>query len=215
MEVPDTGFTPLRGYPLASRVPRRRFEMTKKSILRAVLAVAGALLLNPPALSGELAGVKMPDTMTAGGKALKLNGMGLRKKAIFKVYVGGLYVETPSKDAAAIVAADAPKAMKMHFVRNVDKAKLVEGYSEGFEANAKAKAAAQKANVDRFYGFLSDVKDGSDLTFTYVPGTGTVVSKDGKDVGTIEGKDFAEALFSVWLGPKPPTEDLKKGLLGS
>jgi hypothetical protein len=34
------------------------------------------------------------------------------------------------------------------------------------------------------------------------------------DLVTIEGKDFSDALFLVWLGAKPPTEDLKKGLLG-
>ena len=51
-------------------------------------------------------------------------------------------------------------------------------------------------------------------TYTYVPGTGTIVTRDGKDVATIEGKEFAEVLFSLWLGPKPPSEDLQKGLLG-
>jgi hypothetical protein len=58
------------------------------------------------------------------------------------------------------------------------------------------------------------VKDGSNTTCTYVPGTGTVVNVDGTDVPTIEGKDFAEVLFSLWLGPKPPPEDLRTGLLG-
>jgi hypothetical protein len=26
--------------------------------------------------------------------------------------------------------------------------------------------------------------------------------------------DFADAVFSIWLGAKPPSEDLKKGMLG-
>lgn len=177
----------------------------------------GALLLlpAPEATARELAGVKMDEAVTVGGKSLKLNGVGLRKKSIFKVYVAGLYLEAASKDGHAIAAADGPKALRMQFVRSVDKAKLVEAYKEGFEANAKEKAAAQKANVDKFYGLIGDVKDGTVMTFTYVPGTGTVVARDGKDIGTIEGKDFAEALFLIWLGPKPPSEDLKKGLLGS
>ena len=73
----------------------------------------------------------MPDTLTVAGKTLKLNGMGLRKKAFFKVYVGGLYLEAPSSNAAAILAADAPKALTMHFLRSVDREKLVEAYREG------------------------------------------------------------------------------------
>jgi hypothetical protein len=28
------------------------------------------------------------------------------------------------------------------------------------------------------------------------------------------GKAFADALLAVWLGPKPPSEELKAGLLG-
>jgi len=179
------------------------------------LSVIFTLVLGAvPAAARELAGATMPDTLSVAGKTLKLNGMGLRKKAVFKVYAAGLYVEAPSQNAAAILAADAPKALKMHFLRSVDKGKLVEAYKEGIEANAGPKAGAQKAAVDRFYGTVADVKEGTVTTYTYVPGTGTVVNRDGKDVATIEGKEFAEALFAIWLGPKPPSEDLQKGLLG-
>ena len=65
------------------------------------LALAVVLAGATVAQAKELAGVTMPDTLSVGGKTLKLNGLGLRKKAIVKVYVGGLYLETPSKDAAA------------------------------------------------------------------------------------------------------------------
>ena len=182
----------------------------------AVVAAAAAIgmVLAGPAEAKELAGVNLPDTATVAGKTLKLNGMGLRKKAIFKVYVGGLYLEAPSKDAAAILAADAPRELAMQFLREVDKAKLAETYREGFAANAPDKAAAQKANVDKFLAWVADVKDGTKWAITYVPGKGTTLALDGKEAGTIEGKDFADLVFSLWLGPKPPSEDLKKGLLG-
>jgi hypothetical protein len=176
-------------------------------------ALALALFAHPGAAK-ELSGVTMPDTTTVGGKALKLNGMGMRKKSIFKVYVGGLYLEAPSKDAAAIIALDAPKAVKMHFVRDIGRDKLVEGFKEGFEANAKDKLVSQKAAIDKFLGMASDVKDGEEWTFAYDPAKGTTVWHGDREVGTIEGKEFAQALFSLWLGPKPPTEDLKKGMLG-
>lgn len=184
-----------------------------KNLSRLLLAAAlAAGTWSAPA--AELSGVKMPDTLTLGDKALKLNGLGMRKKSIFKVYVGALYVEAASKDAAAIVAADAPKAIKMHFVRSIDKEKLNEGFKEGFEANAKDKLAAEKAGIDKFMSLTSDVKDGDEWQFAYVPGKGTTVSHGDKEMGLIEGKGFADALFLLWLGPKPPSEDLKKGMLG-
>ena len=162
----------------------------------------------------RIAGITMPDTFRAGDTPLVLNGAGVRTKFAINIYVGGLYLEAPNANAAAILAADAPKALSMHFLRSIEKQKLVDAYKEGFEANAAQKAAAQKANVEKFYSTVTDVKEGSVTTYTYAPGTGTVVNRDGKDVATIEGKEFAEVLFSLWLGPKPPSEDLQKGLLG-
>lgn len=180
----------------------------------AVFALSCLFLAARPLAAKELAGVKLPDTMSAGDKTLTLNGLGLRKKAVFKVYVGGLYLEAPSKDPAAIVAADATKAIRMHFLRDLKKTQLTEAFSEGFEANAKEKAAAQKASIDRMLALVPDMKEGETMSFVYVPGKGTTLYAGDKALGTFESKDFADALFSIWLGPKPPSEDLKKGMLG-
>ena len=121
----------------------------KKLFLAAgAVAVAAVLLASAAALARDLAGATLPDTLQAGGKTMKLNGLGLRQKAIFKVYVGGLYLEAPSKDADAIIASDQPKAIRMHFLRDLTKAQLVEAFQEGFEANAKEKAVTQKAKFD-------------------------------------------------------------------
>ncbi len=49
---------------------------------------------------------------------------------------------------------------------------------------------------------------------TYVRGRDTSVSIKGAEKGVVEGKDFADALFSVWLGGNPVQEDLKNALLG-
>ena len=80
--------------------------------LAAVLVVSAASPLGRAALAGELARVTLPDTLKAGEKTLNLNGLGLRKKAMFKVYVGGLYLESSSKDAGAILASDREKAIR-------------------------------------------------------------------------------------------------------
>jgi len=58
------------------------------------------------------------------------------------------------------------------------------------------------------------VKEGDTLTFTYQPGKGTTLQVGNKELGAFAGKGFSEAVFSIFLGPKPPSDDLKKGLLG-
>jgi len=190
----------------------------KSSVVRtlgftAALVMLTASTLQTVALARELEGATLADTVKTGEKTLKLNGLGLRKKAMFKVYVGGLYLESPSKDANAILASDQAKAIRLYFLRDLTKAQLVEAFQEGFEANAKDKAA-QKAAFDRMLALVPDVKTGSTLTFTYLPGRGTTLQVADKDLGVFEGKGFADAVFSIWLGSKPPSEDLKKGMLG-
>ncbi len=175
-----------------------------------ILAVS---MLDTAALAGELAGATLPDTLKSGELTLKLNGLGLRKKSVFKVYVGGLYLESPSKDAGAILAADQAKGIRMHFLRDLTKVQLVEALQSGFEGNAKDKTG-QKAAFDKMLALIPDVKEGDTLTFTYLPGKGTRLQVGNKELGAFAGKGFSDAVFSIFLGPKPPSEDLKKGMLG-
>jgi len=179
-----------------------------------VLVTLVSSTLVSPAVAGELAGATLPDTLQAGTKTLKLNGLGLRKKAIFKVYVGGLYLESPSKSAEAILASDQAKAIRMHFLRDLTRAQLVEAFQEGFEENAQGKAAL-KAAFDRMLALVPDVKEGGTMTFTYAPKKGTTLHVGTKDLGSFEGKEFSDAVFAIWLGPKPPSQDLKRGMLAT
>ena len=144
---------------------------------------------------------------------MKLNGLGLRKKAVFKVYVGGLYLESASKDPAAILASNQAKAIRMHFLRDLSKTQLVDAFREGFDANAKDKTG-QKAAFDEMLALVPDVKEGDTMTLAYSPGKGTTLATGDKVLGIFEGKGFADAVFSIWLGPKPPSEELKSGMLG-
>lgn len=165
-------------------------------------------------LAGTLAGVTLPDTVRAGGKTLVLNGLGLRKKYMVKVYVAGLYLEQKSADPAAILKADAPKRVVMHFVRGVTKNQIVDGFNESFENNAPEAKQTMKAEIDQFLGAFDSVKDGDEIFLTYLPGTGTTVAINGKEMLTIASPAFAPVLLSVWLGPRPPSAEMKEGLLG-
>lgn len=175
-----------------------------------VFVVAPAFQL----LGGTLADVTLPDTVQVAGKTLVLNGLGLRKKFMVKVYVAGLYLEQKSSDPAAILKADTPKRIVMHFVRGVSKNQIVDGFNESFENNTPDAKQTMKTEVDQFFGMLESVNNGNEIVLTYLPGAGTTVAINGKEKLTIAAPAFAPVLFSVWLGPKPPSADLKQGLLG-
>jgi hypothetical protein len=180
--------------------------------MKKLVAAVAALVLAAPALAREVGGVQFPDTLDVSGQALRLNGAGIRKKFVVKVYAAGLYVAKPSSDAEALVSADEPKRVRMVFLRDVDKAKILETYREGFQNNGAPPEVIAK--LDLIAPAVVDMRRGGEMFVTYVPGQGTTVAAAGGKPVTVEGKDFADAMFRNWLGPRPADADLKKAFLG-
>lgn len=178
-------------------------------------AVVLALTLALPAAAKEVAGVQFPETLSAEGKELKLNGAGVRTKFIFQVYAAGLYVESTSQESSALVQSDQVKRVRMKMLRDLDKKSVTDAITEGFKKNAGDRMAALQERLNAFNAVIPDLKKGDELVLTYVPGKGTSIeeSRSGKS-HSVEGKDFSEALFSVWLGREPVDGGLKNGLLG-
>ena len=169
------------------------------------------------AFAGKKAGVTMPDTITLAGKSLYLNGMGLREATWLDidVYVAGLYVEHPTSNAQVLVYSNETKQLVLKFVRDVGRKDIVKAWNEGFTNNSTVPVAKLQAAISQLDTWMPSFSDGDTLYFTYIPGKGVYVSINGTQKGMIPGEDFARSLFSIWLGPKPPTKDLKRGLLGS
>ncbi len=182
--------------------------------LAALLVVC--VLAIPTAWAGELADVKMADEVTVGDATLQLNGLGLRKKMWVKVYVAGLYLESPTKDAAEAAGAAGTKRVVMHFLTDkATKNKMDAAWVEGFEANSPSTYASMADRVKKFADLFGDMKVGDVIELTMVPGGGTTAALNGETKGVIDGDDFAAGLLKVWLGDHPPSDELKAGMLGS
>ncbi len=179
------------------------------------LMAALLLALGPAtARAAERAGVHMDNTLRVGSATLRLNGIGLRTKYFFQIYVAGLYLVRPSSNPAAIISADAPQALVMQFLRSIHRDTLVKAYRIAFSRNAPALAAREAPEVSRFLAFLPDVKDADRLTFTYQPGKGSTFAVNGGKPLVIPGRQFADLYLQVFIGHRPPTAILKKELLG-
>lgn len=177
-----------------------------------MLAVALSLLLSA-ASAASLAGVTQPDAVTVGGTPLVLNGMGLREKYFIDIYVGTLYLPQKSSDAAKAVSLDAPKRVVMSFIyKEVTAEQMRETFAEGLaKLPNKAELKDRFAQLD---GMMQTVKSGDEVVLDYVPGTGVTISFNGTKKGTIAGADFMRAVWSIYLGPDPASDKLKKGMLG-
>jgi hypothetical protein len=167
----------------------------------------------------EIEGVKLDPTAQVGGAALVLNGAGVRTRAIFKVYVGGLYVPQKSNSAAALLSQKGPRRLVLTMLRNVDADSFAGPLNDGLKNNhSEAQLAGFKAQIDAMNAALkavNEAKKGDVLHFEYLPDSGTRITVNGQPKGApIPGEDFYTAMLRIWLGDKPADGDLKKGLLG-
>lgn len=187
--------------------------MVRKVIL--VLMVVSILMPSYSLWARIYKGVTMEDSIEVDGQKLVLNGMAVRTKVIFKVYVAGLYLPVKETDGKKILESDGLRRTIMHFVRGVDANKISEAWRDGLKANTPNSSPELKKQFDTLCSWMEAVKDGTRLVFTYIPGKGTSVEVNGKEKGVIESKAFADALFACWIGPKPgPGEGFKEDLLG-
>ncbi|HEY0158759.1 MAG TPA: chalcone isomerase family protein [Thermoanaerobaculia bacterium] len=182
----------------------------RRFILAAALALA---VVNVDAAT--VAGVKIDDQASVNNQNLVLNGAGLRKKLMFKVYTGALYLTAKQGNATSILAADAPRRMVMHFLMDVDKGKIAEAWTDGLKDNTPNASPEVKTAFKTLSSWMEDMKEGQKISMTYVPGIGTTVEVAGKSKGTLGGKAVADAILNTWIGPKPgPGADFKKAVLG-
>jgi hypothetical protein len=186
--------------------------------LTAVLAGALPLLpLASPARADRVcAQVHLPEKIDSLGEALVLNGLGVRRATFLnvKVYVAGLYLARPTTSIPEILQPTRSKQLTLHFVRHVSRDDMLAAIREGLLDNASSEAAAAEQHVLSMERYLPDLHSGTVLRLAYRAKRGLQVFADNKLVGVEKDDTFANLLFRIWLGPKPPDAGLKAGLLG-
>ena len=172
-------------------------------------AVLLAVLAAPAA---EISGVSFPDQLAIGDAAVPLRGTAVMKwKRMIKVHASATWLPTGQSDALA----DVPKAFELHYFHDIDAADFRTATEESLAASSSPEAiVALRPRIDRFNALYQDIKEGQRYRLTYRPGVGTELAKDGTPLGTIEGADFAQAIFGIWLGPKAIDDDFRDRVLG-
>jgi hypothetical protein len=182
------------------------------------LLLSGLLIFSFTAHSREFDDRQFPDNVTLSGTdtRLQLNGIGMRTKFVFDVYIGALYTERSAKTRDDVQAQTGPKRILMHFVYDeVSAEKLVAGWNDGFEENqTEEKLKALHESIEKFNAMFTTVHEGDVVLLDYIPGKGTVVNIKGVEKGVVEGEDFNKALLDIWLGEEPADDDLKEAMLG-
>jgi hypothetical protein len=189
------------------------------AIPRLVGGLLCAMALALPAAAVEVEGVKLDDSAKVAGKDLKLNGAGVRTRAIFKVYVMGLYLTDKKKTPADVLAAEGPRRFTLVMLRDVSGEDFGEAFMSGINKNTdkaeKSKMVNQMAKFGEIFTAQGNLKKGDVLVTDWVPGTGTVMTLNGKSISEpLPDLAFYNALLKIWLGEKPADSSLKPALLG-
>ena len=190
--------------------------------MRPAAAVVVAALLACLAPSAHAEDVAEPRTgvrFPAGIDDMSLLGVGLRTKTILKVkvYAIALYVADaalagPLKGKSApalaheLVWGDFPKEIHLHLVRDVSASQMQEAIREALQH-------ADKARVDTFVSYFSDIKTGEEYVLRWAPGGTLETIAKGTPKPPIADKNFAAAVFGIWLGDDPIQDDIKRDLM--
>ena len=147
-----------------------------------------------------------------------LNGAGVRTRAIFKVYVGSLYVPAKATTAAAVLAKG-PRRIQLNMLRDVSSDQMVDALIDGLnQDNTRGRGRAPSRRRSDQLVAITEVDRRAEgrqrrSRFDFVDGA-TRVSLNGAAKGTIAGRRVQQALTNVWIGDKPVQDDLKKAMLG-
>ena len=187
--------------------------------MKPLLGVIVSALLSASAMAAtiDLAGVKVEDSAVVGGAKLPLNGAGIRVKFL-KIYVGELFVGKKVHTLQELIAAPGPKRLKMTFLREVDSSAfgklLTRGVQDNVAKDQFSRMVPGLIRMGEMFGSIKSLGPGDVVTDDWIPGTGLVVSVNGKVQGEpITDPEFFHGLMSIWFGPNPGDWKLKDAML--
>jgi len=188
--------------------------MLKYYVVRNLVSVVAVVLvfMMPHAVLAE----GFENQLSLENQTLYLNGEGPRKKAFLTLYDTALYLTEKGSDGEAIVAADHPMAMALIIrSRFATASRISEAFREGLEKSSGGDSSAIESQIQVFLGVFADgvVKEDR-FQFAYLPGAGLTIYKNGALNAQIEGLEFKQALFGIWLSENPVAAPLKSQLLG-
>lgn len=176
------------------------------------IALMVVLMMASVSFARTYEGVDMPETIQDGDYTVVLNGVGIRVVLmVIKPYVGGLYLLQAEKDADTIMKANEPMAIRLQMTDSATRSLMLSKLYDGMRNSVASAGGNFDTLKDRFETFKSLLPDakfekGSIFEFKYLPSKGLQVYKNDQLKGIIEGADFKEAFFGIWLNKDKPAD---------
>jgi Chalcone isomerase-like len=190
-------------------------KFVQSTLAAAILSVA----MSSAAWATEIAGVKLEDKAQVAGKDLVLSGAGLRTKAVFKVYVLGIYLNKKETTPAGVYSATGPKRAQLTMLRDLSGEDFgnafLSGINKNLDKDEKSKLVNQLVKLGEVFERVGSLKKGDVVHADWVPGSGTIITVNGKAViEPLPDALFYTAILRIWYGDKPAEVALRAALLG-
>jgi hypothetical protein len=200
------------------KLRRNNHAIRRHNAIPAVLIIL-ILLCNAPKVSAStdkvtVEGVDFKREFRVNDETLALRGYGLLRYMIFiKAYVAAFYLPESVRSEDALM--DVPKHLEIEYFHPIVAPDFAKATSASISQNTSLVTyQGLKPRIDELNALYRDIAPGDRYALTYMPGRGTTLSWNGQPLGTVAGREFAAALFGIWLGSNPLDSNLKDLLLG-
>lgn len=153
-------------------------------------------------------------TMEWQGNSLELKGSGEAYYMRFiEVYKAALYGKR-GVAAPSLLSRDVPMCLRLDYQRAISREDIVKAANTVLaRQNDAAALAPLRTGIDKLHAAYRDVDENDYYVLCYAPGYGSDLSLNGETLARIDGRDFADRYFALWLGEEPLSESLKAALL--
>lgn len=146
-----------------------------------------------------------------------LNGIGVHQELGREIFIGALFSESLSNDAATLLRNKQPMRMELKIVspEGITARRFSRLWIEGLAVNSKADALmAQAENTVAFDAmFKGRLIQNDHIKISNAPGKGVTISINDVVLGTIKDENFFSMLLATWIGSVPLSSDYRDSLL--
>lgn len=145
-----------------------------------------------------------------GSHQLKVTGVSTRVKSFTKTFSIAHYMEDPPKEGRSdlfyplLIKTCSFETVLIKWVVDVPLEKMKNEYLDAFKISLSPDQwRTLSTTIHSFVGFYQDqIKSGDEHMIRRASNGEIILSVNGKEKGRLKDGAFAEALWSLWLGPK-------------
>jgi hypothetical protein len=199
----------------SSRCVGRAERQARRGALLAGVACLGWAGFVPRARASDKAGHRAPACVERALGQARLSGSAELRWWGLDIYRAWLWVGPSGLDTTRLGAQ--AFALELRYARSLRGADIADKSAELIARLGLGSPAQRRAWHASMRAMFPDVHAGDTLVGLYRPdargGARTRFVFDGRSIGDIDGREFAQAFFSIWLSPRTSQPALRQALL--